>query len=196
MAGNDDLATKIYENGVRISAAVTIQRSASELYKVWHGFTDLPRFIDDLKTVERTGAALTRWTVRGPGGKDYSWDAEIINDEPNKRIAWRTTDDKTVANAGTVSFRELPFQRGTEVKVVIEYIPPAGSAGDAVAKMMKRDPKTLVQRAMFRFRQLMEAGEVSTIAGQSVGEGNRTDTDDDRQTEADLRDLAGTGVRS
>lgn len=196
MARNDALAGRIYENGVRVSGAVTIQRTAQELYSVWHRFAELPRYIDDLRSVERLDNTLTRWTVRGPAGKDYTWDAEIINDEPNKRIAWRTTDDKMVANAGTVSFRELPFQRGTEVKAIIEYIPPAGSLGEAFAKMVHGDPKTLVQRALFRFRQLMEAGEVSTVQGQPVGEGNRSDTDDDRDTDPELRDLAAGGARS
>jgi uncharacterized membrane protein len=199
MKHNDKLATKFFEHGVRMTAGVTIQRSASDLYAVWRNFKDLPRFIDDLQSVTMADPHRTHWSVKGPGGRIYEWDARIINDEPNRRIVWRTDDRTSVPNAGSVTFHELPFHRGTEVKAVVEYLPPAGSTGDSIAKLLGADPATLLRRAMFRFRQLMESGEVATAHGQPAGANSRRSDrpgESPRKTDSDLNDIAQVEERS
>lgn len=189
------LGTQFFERGVRATGAVTIQRSAADLYQVWHEFTELPRFIDELERVERTDERTTEWHVKHPSGSRYSWKAEIINDVPGRVIAWRTTEGADVASAGSVTFRELPYSRGTEVKAIMEYLPPAGSVGDAISKALGGDPKLLLRRGLFRFRQLMETGEIATSTGQPVG-ANKSRSDrpgeEPRRTDTELRDLAST----
>lgn len=189
---DEELATRFHEKGVRISAAVTIQQPAPKLYNVWREFTQLPRFIEDLESVTRTGSEQTQWTVRGPADRPYSWNARIINDEPHHRLAWETDADAAVPNAGSITFNELPFQRGTEVKAVVNYIPPAGSAGNAAAKLLGKDPKVLLQRALFQFRQLMETGEIATSSGQPAGANSRRSDrpgESPRRTDSDLHDI-------
>ncbi|MDX2116147.1 MAG: SRPBCC family protein [Planctomycetota bacterium] len=187
----DALGKRFFENGKRATAAVTIQRSAEELYAVWCRFEDLPRFIDDLESVTRTGEELL-WKVKGPGGRSYSWNARIINDEPGRMLAWRT-DDEGVPNAGSIRFEEQPFRRGTEVHVVVEYLPPGGTVGDVFAKAVGKSPEGMLQRGLFQFRQMMETGEVATSHGQPVGaNARRTDRpgEGERATDTDLQDIA------
>lgn len=186
MPNNDDLATKLHEEGVKLTAAVTVQRSAADLYAAWHGFRDLPRFIDQLEEVTQLSATRTRWSLRGPGGT-YSWEAETIRDEPSSVIAWRTVTDSYVAHAGAVNFRELPYQRGTEVKVALDFIPTGGGVGSSLAKLFKNNPKDMLQMALHRFRQVMEAGEVATTNGQPVGADR---FEDERPHDHDVRDIA------
>jgi uncharacterized membrane protein len=94
-----------------------------------------------------------------------SWDAEIINDEPNRLIAWRSLEGATVDNAGSIRFVPTP-DRGTEVRVVLDYIPPAGKLGAGVAWMFGRGASSEIKEDLRRFKALMETGEVPTTEGQ------------------------------
>jgi len=195
---NDDLAKRFYEKGERIAAGVTVQRPAHDLYAAWHSFEELPRFIDDLKSVTRDGNAL-RWRVNGPGGREFTWTARIINERPDEFIAWRTDEDADgVQNAGSIWFHELPYSRGTEVRVVIEYLPPGGAAGNFLAGMSTSKPQVLLKRGLFRFRQLMESGEIATSTGQPVGDNSSREDrigEEERKVDTNVRDIARTEGR-
>jgi uncharacterized membrane protein len=93
--------------------------------------------------------------VSGPLGKSVEWDAEIVEDLPNQRIAWRSVGDADVQNAGAVRFDD----RGatTNIEVSLEYDPPGGKAGELVAELFK-DPDKQVQRAVENFRMVVERG--------------------------------------
>ncbi|MDX2148286.1 MAG: SRPBCC family protein [Planctomycetota bacterium] len=196
MARNEALATRFFRDGQRLTASITIQRSAHDLYETWRSFQELPRFIDDIESVTSSSDDTLHWTVQGPSDRSFSWDAKIIADEPDRRIAWTTDENSGVPNAGTILFRELPFCRGTEVRVIIEYLPPGGATGEAVAKFVGKDPKNMLRLGLLRFRQLMEAGELSTSVGQSVGKNPRRKDragEATRDVEEDVRDLSKAG---
>jgi uncharacterized membrane protein len=74
-----------------------------------------------------------------------------------------------VDTAGSVHFRELPHDRGTEVRVVLKYDPPAGKAGAALARLFGSSPESQVREDLRRLKQFMETGEVATTAGQPRG---------------------------
>jgi uncharacterized membrane protein len=59
--------------------------------------------------------------------------------------------------------------RGTEVRVVLEYIPPAGQIGFVVAKLFGEEPQQQVSEDLYRFKQLMETGEITSTEGQPLG---------------------------
>ena len=85
------------------------------------------------------------------------WDAEIVEDLPNQRIAWRSVGDAEVDNAGAVRFDDRGGR--TNIEVSLEYNPPAGKAGELVAELVK-DPDKQVQRAIDGFRQVVESGRL------------------------------------
>jgi uncharacterized membrane protein len=97
------------------------------------------------------------------------WDAVIINEIEGELIAWKSVDEADVPNAGSVHFKDARRGRGTEVKVVLEYLPPAGAVGARVAEMLGEEPDTQVREDLRRFKQMMEAGETPTIDGQPSG---------------------------
>jgi len=122
-----------------------------------------------VKSVKVTDEKKSHWVVDGPAGKDVEWDAEVINDEPNTLVAWRSLAGATVDNAGSVRFVPGPEGRGTEVRVVIDYIPPAGRVGNWVAKLFGKNPASEIREDLRRFKRLMETGEVPTTEGQPRG---------------------------
>jgi len=191
---NDPLVKRFFERGVHATGAVTVQRPAADLYAVWRSLEQLPRFIDHLERVEVTSSSRSKWTTKGPGGTSFSWEAEIINDEPNRMMAWRTVEGTQVHNAGSIRFSELPHDRGTEVHVSLEYLPPGRALGTALAKAIGADAKTQVHEGLHRFRQMMETGEIPVTNGQPAGKNSmrsdRPGEADHRQTDPELRDLA------
>ncbi|HET7435465.1 MAG TPA: SRPBCC family protein [Thermoanaerobaculia bacterium] len=151
-----------YGRGVRVEKAVTINASPEQLYSFWRNFQNLPRFMHNLESVEVHDTTHSRWTARGPAGSKVSWEAVIHNEVPNELIGWRSVDGSTIDNAGSVHFTPAPGGRGTQVKVVLRYDPPAGKLGAAVSKLLGEDPAMQVQEDLRRLKMLIETGELAT----------------------------------
>ncbi|HEX8458555.1 MAG TPA: SRPBCC family protein [Pyrinomonadaceae bacterium] len=155
--------------GVKVEKSVTINQPAAELYRFWLNFENLPRFMNHLEEVRVTGDGRSHWVAKGPAGTSVEWDAESYNLKENELIAWRSLEGSQVANAGSVHFTEAPGGRGTEVRVVLKYDPPAGVLGSWVAKLFGEAPEQQIEEDLRRFKQLMEAGETATVTGQTSG---------------------------
>jgi len=160
-----------YEHGIHVEESFTIAKSPWELYEFWRNFENLPKIMSHLESVSVADDKRSHWVAKAPaiaGGK-VEWDAEIINDEPNALIAWRSLENADVDNAGSVRFVPAPGDRGTEVKVVIDYIPPAGRVGKWVAKLFGEAPDQQIRQDLRKFKRVMETGEFATTKGQPRG---------------------------
>ena len=155
--------------GVLVEKSVTINKSPDELYAFWRNFKNLPQVMGHLESVVEVNDKNSNWVAKGPAGTTVSWSAEIVRDDPNHYIAWRSLPDADVDNSGSVRFIPAPERRGTEVKVIFEYKPPAGKIGVAIAKLFGEEPQIQVAQDLRRFKELMETGELTTIEGQSGG---------------------------
>ncbi len=156
-------------NGIHVEESVTINRPAEELYRFWRNLENLPRFMRHLESVERITDTLSRWRAKGPGGRHVEWNAEIINEVPNDVIGWKSIEGSDVISAGSVNFEEAGPGRGTRVRVRLQYSPPGGKVGDAIARLMGRDAATQIREDLRRFKQLIETGEVATTREQPRG---------------------------
>jgi uncharacterized membrane protein len=154
--------------GVKIEESTTINRAPEELYAYWRKLENLPRVMPHLVSVTDTGNNRWHWVAKGPTG-NVEWDAEIITDRPNELIGWRSLPGSTVATAGSVHFQPAPGNRGTEIKVVLSYNPPAGQLGAAIAWLTGYDPQTEVREDLRNFKRIMETGSVPTTHGQPRG---------------------------
>jgi uncharacterized membrane protein len=155
--------------GVNVEQAMTINRRPDELYAFWRKLERLPRIMSHLISVNEIDSRRSHWVAKGPAGRKVEWDAEIITEIPNELIGWRTLADADVVSAGSVRFKPAPGNRGTEVHVRLQYEPPAGKIGATVAWLLGSEPAQTIQEDLRRFKQLMEAGEIPTIEGQSRG---------------------------
>jgi uncharacterized membrane protein len=160
-----------YERGIHVVETMTVNRTPWDLYQFWRNFENLPQFMDHLQSVKVIDEKKSHWVAKAPAGTSVEWDAEIINDEPNSLIAWRSLANANVDNAGSVRFVPGPEGRGTEVRVVLDYIPPGGRVGAFVAKLFGEEPSQQIKEDLRRFKRLMETGEVPTTEGQSQGNG-------------------------
>ncbi|MHA3772982.1 SRPBCC family protein [Verrucomicrobiota bacterium sgz303538] len=159
---------------IHVSRTITINRSPEEVYQFWRNFENLPRFMKYLESVTTSGDRRSHWVAKGPAGVTVEWDAEILEDRSNELISWRSLPGSDVETSGSVHFKPAPGNRGTLVKVEMDYLPPAGRLGAKVAKMLGRDPGHEMQMDIYRFKQVMETGQVTTTDGQPAGRSTST----------------------
>ena len=145
---------------MRTRAAITINRSRDEVYSFWRDFTNLPRFMQHLETVETRDDRHSHWKAKAPAGSAVEWDAAITDDVPTAKIAWTSEGETAVPNSGTVEFREAPAAQGTEVVVTIEVDMPAGTAGRVAAKLFGEDPAQQIRDDLRHVKQILETGEI------------------------------------
>ncbi len=155
--------------GKKVVKSCTINKGAAELFQFWRRLQNLPRFTRHLISVEETGENRSHWIAKSPMGTVSEWDALIVNEHLNELIAWESEPGSEIENAGSVRFREAPGAQGTEVTVSLEYVPPAGKIGSAIAKLYGEEPELTVEDDLLRFKALMETGEIPTTEGEPAG---------------------------
>jgi len=166
----DDTRTALGgSRGVGVRESVTIEKAAQEVFDFWKNPRNLPLFMRNVERVDLLEGGRSHWIVRGPAGVPFEWDAEIINELDGELIAWRSLAGADVASAGSVHFRPRAMSR-TEVTVTLQYDPPGGKAGAVLAWLVGRSPAAELRADLHRLKQLVETGEIPTIAGQPTGE--------------------------
>jgi uncharacterized membrane protein len=160
-SGNDTRRALGGRAGTIVEESVTINRPAGELYRFWRTLENLPRFMTHLESVERITDTLSRWRARGPAGTHVEWNAEIINEIPNEVIGWKSIEGSDVVSAGSVNFEDTGLGQGTRVRVRLQYSPPGGKIGAALARLMGRDAATEIRADLHRFKHLVESGEIA-----------------------------------
>jgi uncharacterized membrane protein len=153
--------------GIHVEESVTINRPIAEVYRFWRNFENLPKFMKHLEMVATREEGISHWVAKGPAGTSAEWDARIINEVENQVIGWQSLDGSTISTAGSVNFDEA--EHGTMVRVRLQYNPPAGKLGSAVAWLFGEEPSQQVHEDLRRFKALLETGEIPTTAGQPSG---------------------------
>lgn len=164
---------------VHLETSIAIDKPPHELYAFWRRFSNLPLFMRNLESVTELDGMRSHWVAKGPAGTRVEWDAEIYNETENELIAWRSLENADVVNAGSVRFQAGPAGHGTFVRITMNYNPPAGKVGASLAQLIGSEPAQLIKEDLRRLKQVMEAGEIATIDGQTSGraEGAKPVTD-------------------
>ena len=150
-------------------ASFLVNASPEQAYELWRNFEALPRFMAHLKSVRPLGDDRSEWIARGPMDADVRWTAQITEDEPGRKISWRSLPGSQIPIQGSVEFRAHPQNRGTFVTARMQYSIPVGPFGRAFAIFMGKHPEFMVKEDLRRFKALLEAGETPTTVGQTHG---------------------------
>ncbi|HVJ06737.1 MAG TPA: SRPBCC family protein [Candidatus Saccharimonadales bacterium] len=157
-------------NAIHVERSFTINRPVSEVYDYFRNFENLPKFMLHLREVRVTGDKTSRWVAEAPLGFELEWDAEIVDEAQNRHLAWQSLPGTLIPNRGSVAFRPASeYHGGTEITVVLEYMPPAGRGGALFARVFGREPGMQIREDLRRLKQLLEAGEIPTTDGQPHG---------------------------
>ncbi len=126
-----------------IAQTIAVAAAPTMVYGCWRHFENLPRFMRHLERVTRTEAGISRWVAPAPAGNRLGWDTEIVTDERNHQIGWRTLPGSSVRHGGRVQFVPERSRRGTRLRVTLRYAPPPWSAarlpGEAPQLQMHAD---------------------------------------------------------
>jgi uncharacterized membrane protein len=108
----------------------------STVYNQWTQFEEFPQFMVGVEEVRQLDPTHVHWRAK-IWGKEKEWDAEITEQEPDRRISWKSISG--AANAGTVRFRPIGKTR-TEVRLIMAYQPEgtAEKMGDALGVVKSR----------------------------------------------------------
>ncbi|CAN5434315.1 hypothetical protein BH23ACI1_BH23ACI1_08930 [soil metagenome] len=161
-------ASRARYHHVRVEKAITVNKPIEQVYAFWKNFENFPRFMKHVESVEVLSTGRSKWRAKAPAGLTVKWEAETVQERENEWIAWRSVEGSQVENSGSVRFQSAPGARGTEVRVQLEYHPPAGTLGRIIAYLFGEEPEQQVKDDLRRFKQLMETGEIPLSDGPSL----------------------------
>ena len=153
-----------------VEESIEVDVDVTTAYNQWTQFEEFPRFMEGVKEVRQLDDTHLHW-VAEIGGETEEWQAEISDQQPDQRIAWRSTSGKQ--NDGAVTFQPIDANR-TRVTVKIDYEPEGvkqsiGGAVGADDRQVKND--------LERFKQMIEGRGQETGAWRGeVQGGERVDT--------------------
>ena len=133
-----------------VEKSVEVDAPVTQVYNQWTQFEEFPKFMDGVEQVQQLDEKRLHW-VAEIAGKKKEWDAEIFEQVPDQKIAWRSTSG--AQNAGIVSFRPLGTNR-TQVTVRMEYEPegPIESVGAALGAVSGR-----IEGDLERFKKFIQS---------------------------------------
>lgn len=116
--------------------SIEVDVPLSTAYNQWTQFEDFPKFMDGVREVTQTDDTHTHWRA-DIAGQEHEWDAEITDQIPDRRIAWRSTSGPK--NAGAVSFHRVSDNR-TRIMLQMEHDPQtfAEEIGEATGLVKMR----------------------------------------------------------
>ncbi len=153
------------DKGIKVVKSIIVARSPQDVYHYWRNLENLARFMEHVESVKELDDRRSAWVVKGPLGHNVEWTAHIITDRENEMISWESLPGAEVQNAGSVWFEPRgDGHSSTEVKVSLQYLPPAGVVGAVVAKFFGEAPEQQLEEDLSRFKQLIEAGQAEAVA--------------------------------
>jgi uncharacterized membrane protein len=133
-----------------IEKSIDVAVPVRTAYNQWTQFEEFPRFMEGVQEVRQLDDKRLRWRA-SVGGTDKQWDAEITEQIPDERVAWRSVSG--AENAGVVTFHHLAADR-TRIMLQMEYDPEGitENVGDAMGVVSRR-----VTGDLERFKDFIES---------------------------------------
>lgn len=152
----------------KVEQSIEIDRPVTTVYNQWTQFETFPVFMQGVTEVRQVDDTHLHWKAM-LGGKDVEWDAEITEQEPDRRISWKSTSG--AHNAGTVRFKRIGRDR-TVVRLVMAYETHGAyeSLGSAMGAVDARVRHTLHDFKKFAESQAVETGawRGEVVAGRQL----------------------------
>ena len=146
-----------------ITGTVTIGRPPDEVAEILRDPDRLDSIVGDVAKVSAMGEGRHEWTISGPAGRSFSWEMELVDDEPDERLRWKSTDGTPVFDTLIASFESAPNDRGTIVTLEMQLDPPGGTLGTVVMKPLGVVSESATNVLLDRLKSLVETGEIPTL---------------------------------
>lgn len=153
---------------INITEQITVNAPRAAVYNFWREFSNLPKFMTHLKSVDTISPTESHWVANTPGNIiGLSWNAEITREEEGFYIGWRSIEGSMIDNAGKVEFKDALNGTDTELSIEINYFPPAGSVGRGLASLFNGVFENMIREDVQNFKQYAEQADFRKFAGLS-----------------------------
>ena len=172
----------------KVEKSILVNVPASVAYNQWTQFEDFPQFMGGVKNVTQLSDDRLQWVAEIAGVK-RQWEAKILEQVPDRKVAWAATEGAT--NAGAVTFEDLGGGQ-TSVHLSLEYEPQGlvEKVGDKLNIVENQAEKDLE-----RFKSFIEAEGYATGAWRgSVNEGAGVGTPGVEDASESMGDKGKAGV--
>jgi len=172
----------------RINDQIEVDVPVRVAYDQWTQFESFPQFMEGVDRVVQLDDKTLEWTAT-IAGKTKHWRAEIVEQQPDQVVSWRTTEG--AQNDGAVRFESLGSDR-TRINLQLD-VEPEGlveTAGDALGIVQRR-----VKGDLERFRDFIQDRGQSTGAWRGQVEGGVVEDDDDSSGVATDTGVGSAGMR-
>ena len=137
--------------------SIDIDLPVSTVYNQWTQFEDFPHFMSGVESVTQLDDKRLHW-VAEIGGAREEWDAEIVDQQPDQRIAWRAITGTT--NDGVVTFEQLgPDSTRVTLDLDVEAEGLKEKIGEKLGFVSKQ-----VEGDLERFKEFIESRGAETGA--------------------------------
>ena len=159
-----------------VEKSIEVEAPLSTVYNQWTQFEEFPRFMEGVESVKQLDDKRLHWRAE-VAGKPVEWDAEIFEQIPDSRIAWRSMTG--AMNSGMVNFESLGPLR-TRVSLKVNYQPDGAmeKVGSALGVVTRR-----VEGDLRRFKDFIEARGAETGGWRGRIEGREVQSTDEAGTE-------------
>lgn len=155
-------------SGIEVENSVSVNAPIDQVWAHVRRVETWPQFMSHVREITPTGERRYHWSVDGPAGIAAEWDAEITQETPNERLAWRTLPGSMVDSEGSLDL-ENDGMGGTRITLRMLYSPPAGAAGHVVAKLFRRDPLQESREDLQNLKRAIESGTSGTANTMQSG---------------------------
>lgn len=152
---------------VDLHKSIDIAAPVERVFEVWSGFEHFPEMTAHVLDVKRLDELRSRWTVAGPLGGSFQWDATLTDLVPGCCLSWETGPSAAVQHTGMVHFESLADGR-TRVDLRMRYCPVAGVAGNLAAALLRADPARWISEDLTRIKTFIETGKYPHDAARKV----------------------------
>jgi uncharacterized membrane protein len=143
----------------KIEDSIEVQVPVREAYNQWTQFEEFPEFMEGIQSVQQLDDTHVHW-VAEIRGESRAWTTEITEQQPDKKVAWKTIEGE-VKNDGVVTFEPVA---GGQTRVNVQMDVESESSAENVLGGLLGIVKSQVRGDLERFKQLIENREEETGA--------------------------------
>lgn len=143
--------------GIHVEKTMHVRAPREEVFTFWANPENYAKVFSHVNQVTPEADGTWRWHVTGPAGVPVSWTGKITQQVPGRSLEWQSLPGSEIENHGRIRLDE-EADGYTRVQVQLEYAPPAGVLGHAVATLLGIDPRHVMHHDLVQLQSLLERG--------------------------------------
>lgn len=139
--------------------SIHIKAPVDQVFTFLTNYENYSHLLPNIRDVMKVGSNRWKWTLIGPGGVDLEMEDVISRFEPNRAVAWHSSENSDLRYAGAARYVSEP-DGSTTVHATMSYSPPGGILGHGMAWLAGYSPKHQLQQILLRTKSFLETGKV------------------------------------